>query len=49
VTTVVMEQAGFGATSAAPVARRIFGTLSGLEADAPVGVVSLNTQAGLGD
>ena len=49
VTTVVMEQAGFGATSAAPVARRIFGTISGLEAEAPVGIVSLNTEAGLGD
>jgi penicillin-binding protein 2 len=49
VTTVVMEQAGFGATSAAPVARRIFGTISGLEAEAPVNIVNLNTEAGLGD
>jgi penicillin-binding protein 2 len=28
---VVMEQAGFGSTAAAPVARRLFGVLSGLE------------------
>jgi penicillin-binding protein 2 len=28
---VVMEQSGFGASAAAPVARRVFGTLSGLE------------------
>jgi len=49
VVTVVMEQAGFGATSAAPVARRIFGTLSGLEPDAPVQLVSLNPQSSLGD
>jgi hypothetical protein len=28
---VVMEQAGFGSTSAAPVARAILGQLSGLE------------------
>ncbi|CAA9239689.1 MAG: Peptidoglycan D,D-transpeptidase MrdA [uncultured Acidimicrobiales bacterium] len=31
VVTVVMEQAGFGSTSAAPVARSIFGRISGLE------------------
>jgi penicillin-binding protein 2 len=31
VVSVVMEQSGFGATTAAPVARRIFGTLSRLE------------------
>jgi penicillin-binding protein 2 len=36
VVTVVMEQSGFGASSAAPVARRIFGMLSGLEGAAPV-------------
>ena len=36
---VVMEQAGYGASSAAPVARRILGALSGLEAPAPVEVV----------
>ena len=49
-TAVVMEQAGFGATSAAPVARRIFGQLSGLEIDGPPAeVVSLNPAAGLGD
>ena len=46
VVTVVMEQAGFGSTSAAPVARRIFGTLSGLEAEAPVELAMLN---GYGD
>lgn len=36
---VVMEQAGYGATSAAPVARRILGQLSGLEAPTPVDLV----------
>ena len=36
--SVVMEQAGFGSTSAAPVARAIFGRLSGLEQVAPVGL-----------
>lgn len=36
---VVMEQAGFGSTSAAPVARRILGQLSGLEQPTPVGLV----------
>jgi penicillin-binding protein 2 len=44
--TVVMEQAGFGASAAAPVARRIFGTLSGLEGGAPVQFVQSN---GAGD
>ena len=34
--TVVMEQAGFGATSAAPVARAVFGRLSLLEEPGPV-------------
>jgi penicillin-binding protein 2 len=29
--SVVMEQSGFGASAAAPVARRVFGVLSGLE------------------
>jgi penicillin-binding protein 2 len=29
--SVVMEQSGFSATSAAPVARRVFGVISGLE------------------
>ncbi|MGI9119235.1 MAG: penicillin-binding protein 2 [Acidimicrobiales bacterium] len=33
---VVMEQGGFGATSAAPVARRLLGTLSGVEQPTPV-------------
>lgn len=32
VVSVVVEQGGFGATTAAPVARRVFGFLSGLEA-----------------
>lgn len=45
VTAVVMEQSGFGASAAAPVARRIFGQLSGLEAQAPVDYV-LPTGAG---
>lgn len=36
---VVMEQAGFGSTSAAPVARAIFGQLSGLEQPGAVEVV----------
>jgi penicillin-binding protein 2 len=39
VVAVVMEQSGFGASSAAPVARRIFGQLSGLETPAPVDFV----------
>ena len=34
--TVVMEQAGFGATSAAPVARAVFGRISLLEEPRPV-------------
>jgi penicillin-binding protein 2 len=46
VTAVVMEQSGFGASAAAPVARRIFGQLSGLETQGPVGFVALN---GAGD
>ena len=46
VTAVVMEQSGFGASAAAPVARRVFGQLSGLEAQTPVQFVGLN---GLGD
>ena len=37
---VVMEQAGFGSTSAAPVARRILAQLSGVEAPSPVDLVS---------
>jgi penicillin-binding protein 2 len=39
VVAVVMEQSGFGASAAAPVARRIFGQLSGLETQAPVDFV----------
>ena len=46
VTAVVMEQSGFGASAAAPVARRLFGQLSGLEAQTPVQFVGLN---GVGD
>ncbi|MEN3273557.1 MAG: penicillin-binding protein 2 [Actinomycetota bacterium] len=46
VTAVVMEQSGFGASAAAPVARRVFGQLSGLEAQTPVQFVGLN---GAGD
>ncbi len=38
--TVVMERAGFGATAAAPVARRMLGQLSGLEEPAPVTFVT---------
>ncbi len=37
--SVVMERAGFGATAAAPVARRMLGQLSGLEEPAPVALV----------
>lgn len=33
VVSVVMEQSGFGASAAAPVARRVFGVVSGLEVD----------------
>jgi penicillin-binding protein 2 len=43
---VVMEQSGFGASAAAPVARRIFGVLSGLEGQGPVQFVQAN---GAGD
>jgi penicillin-binding protein 2 len=46
VVTVVMEQSGFGASAAAPVARRIFGTLSGLEQGAPAQFTQVN---GVGD
>ena len=37
--SVVMERAGFGATAAAPVARRVLGQLSGLEAADDVALV----------
>ena len=37
--SVVMERAGFGATAAAPVARRLLGQLSGLEEPADVALV----------
>lgn len=46
VVAVVMEQSGFGASAAAPVARRIFGTISGLEGGSPVQFVQAN---GAGD
>jgi penicillin-binding protein 2 len=46
VVSVVMEQSGFGATSAAPVARRLFGQLSGLETAGSVQFVQPN---GVGD
>ena len=36
VVATVMEQSGFGSAAAAPVARRVFGQLSGLETTAPV-------------
>ena len=38
--SVVMEQAGFGATSAAPVARAVLGQVTGAELPAPVQIVS---------
>ena len=38
--SVVMEQAGFGATSAAPVARAVLGQLSGVEPPGPVDLVA---------
>ena len=43
VVAVVMEQSGFGASAAAPVARRVFGVLSGLEVQGPVQFVQANT------
>lgn len=46
VVTVVMEQAGFGASAAAPAARRIFAMLSGLEGGEPVQFTQVN---GVGD
>jgi penicillin-binding protein 2 len=39
---VVMEQSGFGASAAAPVARRLFGQLSGLEQGGPVQTAQIN-------
>ncbi|MEA2703530.1 MAG: penicillin-binding protein 2 [Actinomycetota bacterium] len=42
VVTVVMEQSGFGASSAAPVARRIFEQLAGIGAAAPVQFIPSN-------
>jgi penicillin-binding protein 2 len=46
VVAVVMEQGGFGASAAAPVARRLFGQLSGLEQGGPVQTAQIN---GAGD
>jgi len=43
---IVMEQSGFGASAAAPVARRLFGQLSGLEQGGPVQTAPIN---GAGD
>ena len=46
VTAVVMEQSGFGASAAAPVARRVFGQLFQVDGAAPVTFVDPN---GAGD
>ena len=46
VVSVVMEQSGFGASAAAPVARRVFGAITGLDAGASASFVPLN---GAGD
>lgn len=42
VVAAVMEQSGFGSSAAAPVVRRVFGQLSGLETSAPVEFVDPN-------
>jgi penicillin-binding protein 2 len=42
VVSVVMEQSGFSATSAAPVARRLFGVISGLEPDGTAQYTQVN-------
>jgi penicillin-binding protein 2 len=42
VVSVVMEQSGFGASAAAPVARRVFGVLSGLETQGRAEFVQAN-------
>lgn len=46
VVTVVMEQSGFGASAAAPVARRVFETLAGVGSTGPVEFTQVN---GAGD
>ena len=46
VVAVVMEQAGFGASSAAPAARKVFGVLSGLELQEPPVQFVQQTQPG---
>jgi penicillin-binding protein 2 len=46
VVAVVMEQAGFGATAAAPAARKVFGVLSGLEQQEPPVQFVQQTQPG---
>lgn len=46
VVTVVMEQSGFGAAAAAPVSRRVFGQLFGVEQPEPVEFTPVN---GAGD
>jgi penicillin-binding protein 2 len=42
VVAVVMEQSGFGASAAAPVARRVFGVLSGLEPEGHAAYIPAN-------
>jgi penicillin-binding protein 2 len=42
VVSVVMEQSGFSATSAAPVARRVFGVISGLETEGQAEYTQVN-------
>jgi hypothetical protein len=44
--TVVMEQSGFGASAAAPVARRVFETIAGVQSTGPVQFTQVN---GAGD
>jgi penicillin-binding protein 2 len=46
VVTVVMEQSGFGASAAAPVARRVFETIAGINGSGPVQFTQVN---GAGD
>ncbi len=46
VVAVIMEQSGFGASAAAPVARRVFASLAGVEKESAASFVQLN---GAGD
>jgi penicillin-binding protein 2 len=46
VVTVVMEQSGFGASAAAPVARHVFETIAGVQSTGPVQFTQVN---GAGD